>query len=105
MPIFILISKHSPENCPLFNQKARKVMMEAMNKSEGLMKKHRVKMLGTWAVPNEHTGYEVYEAPSLDAFEKLGMEPAIMAMGEFNTMEIKAATSYEEVAQMLKRTR
>jgi hypothetical protein len=105
MPIFLLIAKHSRENCPLFNRKARKVMMEAMDKSDGLMKKHRVKMLGSWAVPNVHTGYEVYEAPSLDAFMKLGMEPATMAMGEFNTMEIKAATSYEEVEQVLKHAR
>ena len=103
MPIFILISKHSPENCPMFNAKARKVISEAINKSDVLMKKHKVKNLGSWAVENEHTAYEVYEAPSLDAFMALGMEPAIMAMSEFSTMEIKVAISMEEAAQMLKR--
>jgi hypothetical protein len=102
MPIFILISKHSPENCLMFNAKARKVAMEAMDKSDALMKKHGVKSLGSWAVPNEHTSYYVYEAPSLDAFMKLGMEPAIMALSEFETMEIKPAMSIEEAARMLK---
>ena len=77
--------------------------MEAMEKSDALMKKHKVKNLGSWAVPNEHTSYEVYEAPSLDAFMALGMEPEIMAMGEFETMEIKPAMTMEEAAQMAKR--
>jgi ABC-type enterochelin transport system substrate-binding protein len=104
MAIFILITKHSPENCPMFNAKARKVMMEAMDKSDKLMKKHGVKSLGSWSVPNEHTEYAVYEAPSLDAFKELGMEPAIIAMSEFETMEIKPAMSVEETAQMLKHT-
>jgi hypothetical protein len=69
------------------------------------MKKHKVKNLGSWAVENEHTAYEVYEAPSLDAFMACGNEPAIIAMNEFSTMEIKVAISMEEAAQMLKHMR
>jgi len=105
MPIFLLISRHSPENCPMFNAKARKAMMEAMEKTDALMKKHRVKSLGSWAVTNEHMSFEVFEAPSLDDFWKLGMEPAILALGEFETMEIKMATTFEETAEMLKHAR
>lgn len=105
MPIFLLITKHSPENCPMFNAIARKAMMEAMEKSEALMKKHKVKNLGSWAVPNEHMNFEVYEAPSFDDFWKLGMEPPILALGEFETMEIKVASSSEEMAEMLKHAR
>jgi len=105
MPIFILISRHSPENCPMFNEKARKVIMEAMDKMDGLMKKYGVKRLGSWGVHTEHLSFEVYEAPSLDAFWKLGMEPVILALSEFETYEIKLATSLEEAAQMLKRIR
>lgn len=80
-------------------------MMEATEKSDALMKKHRVKNLGSWAVPNEHLSFEVYEAPTLDDFWKLGMEPAILALGEFENMEIKVATTSEEAAQMLKHAR
>ncbi len=105
MPIFLLISKHSPENCPMFNAKSRKVMMESMDKSEKLMRKHGVKLLGEWTVPNEHLDFGVYEAQSLEAFTKLGMEPEIMAMSEFLTYEIKVAMSSEEVEQMLKHMR
>ena len=102
MPIFLLISRHTPENCPMFNAKARKVFMELMEKSDALMKKHKVKLVGSAEVPNEHTGYDIYEAPSFEAFKEFGMEPAIMAMGEFLTMEVKPAMNPEEIAQMFK---
>jgi hypothetical protein len=35
MPTFLMISRHSPENCPMFNEKTRKVMMECMDKIDG----------------------------------------------------------------------
>ena len=102
MPIFVLITKHSPENCPMFNAKSMKVYMEAMKKNDALMKKHKVKLLAGAEVPNEHTSYEIFEAPSFEVFKEFGMEPAIIAMGQFLTMEVKPAMSPEEIAQMLK---
>ena len=101
MPIFILISKHSPENCSMFNAKARKVTLDYFGKSDELMKKHGIKALGGWNVHIEHVTIGVFEAPSFEAFEKFGMEPEIMALSEFETYEIKVATKLEEVAQML----
>jgi hypothetical protein len=105
MPTFLLISKHTPENCPMFNPKTRKLMMDATDKMDGLMKKYGVKNLGSWTVPNEHLDIEVYEAPNLDAFMKLGMEPVIMALSAFLTYEIKVAMSSEEVGKMMKQMR
>ena len=103
MATFLLITKHSPENCPMFNAKARKTYMELIEKSDALMKKHKVKLIGSAEVPNEHSGYDIYEAPSFEAFKEFGMEPAIMAMGEFLTMEVKPAMNPQEIAQMIKR--
>ena len=102
MATFLLISKHSPENCPMFNARARKAYMDFMEKSDALMKKHKVKLLASAQVPNEHSSYDIYEAPSFEAFDELGMEPAIIAIGEFATMEIKPAMSPEEAMQMFK---
>ena len=101
MPTFLLISRHSPENCPMFNEKARKVSLQLVNKMEGLLKKHGVKMVGLWQVPTEHLFFEVYEAPSYEAFQKLGREPEIQAWIAYNTMEMKIAIRMEEATQML----
>jgi hypothetical protein len=89
----------------MFNEKTRKVMLQSMDKGDRLAKKYGVKSLGSWAVPNEHTGYEVYEAPSLEAMWNFGTDPVNLARGQFEKAEIKVAISFEEVAQMLKHIR
>jgi len=105
MPTFLLIHRHSPENCPMFNEKARKMTLQLVNKMEGLLKKHGIKMVGFWQVPMEHLMFEVYEAPSLEAFQKLSMEPEILAWTAYNTVEMKIAISIEEAMKMLKQAK
>jgi len=105
MPTFLLISRHSPENCPMFNEKARKMILQLVNKMEELLKKHGVKMVGGWAVHSEHLMFWVYEAPSLEAFQKLGMEPELLAWYAYNTCEVKSAISSEEAMKMLKQAK
>ena len=78
-------------------------MMECNDKFDGLAKKYGVKMIGSWAVPNEHLGFNVFEAPSLEAVTKLMMEPVVMALGTFETTEIKAAFSSEELTKMMQK--
>jgi len=101
MPTFLMISRHSPENCPMFNEKARKLWLEYISKSDELFKKQGAKRIGAWTVPTEHLYVEVLEIPSLEAYQKLGMEPEILAFGAYETYEVKLAYSMEEVAQML----
>jgi hypothetical protein len=105
MPIFLLISRHSSENCPLFNEKARKVSMEYFSKLDGLLKKHGVKVLGCWNVSTEHLTFAVFEAPSFEAFQKLGMEPAVLALSAYETYEVKSALGMEEIAKMLRQAK
>jgi len=105
MPIFLGISRRSPENCPMFNEKARKVWMEYLSKIDGISKKHGVKMLGGWHVVSEHLNVGVVEAPSLEAFQKVSMEPEIMAFGAYETSEAKSAVSMEELGKMLRQAK
>lgn len=105
MPIFLVISRHSPENCPMCNEKARKVEMEYFNKIEGLMKKHGIKNLGGWSVYTEHLSVFAVEAPSLDAWQKCGMEPEVLALQGIETYEVKMAISMEDAAKMLKQAK
>jgi hypothetical protein len=86
----------------MFNAKHMKVYMEMMQKTDALMTKHKVKLVGSAEIPNEHTSYQIYDAPSFEAFKEFGMEPAIIALGQFTTMEVKPAMSPEEATQMLK---
>jgi len=102
MPTFLVISKHSPESCWRFNKEARKVHLDLVEKLEGFLKKYEIKILGCWFDLPGHTLYEVYYAPSLEAFEKMSQEPEIVNWSAFNTMEIKLLTPLEEVMKILK---
>lgn len=102
MPIFLLIHRHSPENCSMFNNEARKIHLDLVEKLEAILKKHGIKMLGSWFALSEHTIYDVYDAPSLEAFEKMAHEPEIVKWSAYNTVEIKLVTPHEEAWEMLK---
>ena len=96
-----MIGKHSSENCPAFNAKSRKIAMEYYSKLDGLLKKHGVKKIGDWTVPYEHEEYVMFEAPSIDVFSKMMLEPEIMAINEFETFQTKIIVSTEEIMKML----
>jgi hypothetical protein len=50
----------------------------------------------------EHLTFQVYEAPSFEAFQKFAMEPEIMKWTAINTSDIKLAMTLEESMKLLK---
>jgi len=107
MPTFLVISSHSPEYCPEFNEKARKATLEAMGKIDGLLKKHGVKLVGAWFgfVPTEHTHYMVFEAPSLEAFQKFRTEPEFLAASAHDSQETEIVKNLEEITKELQQSK
>ncbi len=65
------------------------------------MKKYQITMLGAWFALSEHTLYEVFNAPTLEAFQKMAMEPEILQWSAFNTMEIKLVATVDDVKRLL----
>ena len=104
MPTFMTVSKHTPENCPMFSEKHRKSFQEMMAKMENLTKKHGVKMIGSWTNFPLHTIYMIFEG-TLDAVNKLMMEPEILGMLSWNIMETTNVVTMEEVSAMLKKAK
>jgi hypothetical protein len=104
MPVFIWISKHTPDDCPAFHEKHRKSTVELISTMDDLTKKHGIKLLGSWTDFPEHIIYNVFEG-SLDAMQKLQMEPCMMDWLSWNTMEIKIVSKSEEILKMLKKAK
>jgi len=102
MPTFLIVSRHSPENCPMNNEKMKKLTLELPDKLVELEKKHKLKRAGVWTVIPEHLVVWVYEAPSAEALQKFSMEPQIAKWMAWNTSQIKLAMSLEESMQLLK---
>jgi hypothetical protein len=101
MPTFLLISRHNPESCWMFNEKNRKIHIDLFNQLDALLEKYHITMIGCWFDIPAHTLYEVYDAPSLEAFQKMGMEPAIAGWSSFNTMDIRMVTPLKDIRGML----
>jgi len=102
MPTFLLISRHAPESCWMFHEKTRQIHLNLLNTLESLLKKYQMTLLGCWFDLPGHTLYEVYDAPSLDVFQKMSMEPEIVQWSSFNTMEIKLVSTLDDVMRVLK---
>jgi len=65
------------------------------------MKKYDIKCRAPGFVLPEHTLYEVFDAPSLDVFQKMAMEPEIVQWSAFNTMEMKLVATVDDVKRLL----
>jgi hypothetical protein len=43
----------------------------------------------------------VFDAPTLEAFQKMAMEPEILQWSAFNTMEIKLVATVDDIQKLL----
>ena len=102
MVTVLVIGKHNPESCALFNEATRKKMAARMSKTAELEAKHGVKMVGAWGVPSEHFFFEVFEAQSYEAIQAYLMEPENMAMMSWQTITTKVAMTFEEAMQAMR---
>jgi hypothetical protein len=101
LAIFLIISRHSPENCPINNEQMKKITLELPKKLGTLEQKHGVKRIGVWTVIPEHLTVWVYEATNPESLQKFSMEPDIIKWMAWNTNEIKLAVSLEESIRLL----
>jgi hypothetical protein len=97
--LFLQISKHSPESCPVNNEKSMKTWRALNAKWEQLIKKHGVKLIGAWHDAGNHRLILVWDG-SMDALMKLWMEPEMMAFGAIHNNELVPVTTYEESVKL-----
>jgi hypothetical protein len=101
MTKLLVISNHSPEFCPKHNETVKKAVLRLAEKVDELHNKHGIKVVGNWVNTSEHTKYTVYDAPSLEAFQKCGKEPEIAALRAYKTTTIKTLIDFEDALQYL----
>ncbi len=104
MPVFLSISRHSPENCPAFSEKHRKSAIALFDNMDSLAKKHGVRVVGSYTDFPQHIVYMVLEG-SFEALQKLQMEPLLMDWLSWNSMESKLVLTQDDTAGMLKKVK
>ncbi len=100
--LFLQISKHAPESCPMHNDACKKATVELMAKIDSLTNKHGIKVIGGWNSFPDHLVVVVYDAPSFEAMLKLSMEPEVMAWSGYHTTETKAVMTLEESMKFMR---
>ena len=86
-------------------KKKRKANLAYFAKLDAWSKKYKVKIVGAWSVSDEHVTFLVIEAPSLEVFQKLRMEPEARAVAATETVETKMVVNKEEIMKMLQKTK
>jgi hypothetical protein len=71
-----------------------------LQKFEALIAKHGIKLAGMWNDHPGHTVYNIYDAPSLEAFMAFSMEPEMLAWLSYNTVELKVVFGPQEIKTM-----
>jgi len=100
MPTFLLISRHTPEDCPIFNAKTKKMQLAAFDKMDDWEKKYKLK-IAACSVPNEHLSVMICEG-SFEDMMKVSMEPEMLALNQFSTTEVKQALNMKESMKMVR---
>ena len=101
--LFLQISTHPPESCPMHNEKIMKIYKALMAKPDSYWKKkYGVKMIGGWTALPQHLQVMVFEAPNMEAMQKAGMEPEMMAWFGYNTTQLMPVMTLEEANKLMK---
>jgi muconolactone delta-isomerase len=100
--LYLQITRHSIESCPMNNEKVKKATLNCMAKMEQINKKYGIKVVGMWSSPPEHMEWSVYDAPSMEALIKVSMEPEVMSYLKYNITEIHPVMTVEESVKLMK---
>jgi len=98
--LFLQISKHAPESCPIHNEKHKKATMDLMANLDKLQKKYGVKEIGSWLSMPNHLNVSVYDAPNMEAIIKFSMDPVVVAWLAYNDSETFPVTTAEEAVKI-----
>jgi hypothetical protein len=96
------ISKHDQNSCPMFNDRSLEAMKKFSTGEEAALKRHKVKLVGSWTDFPAHKILNIYDAPSMEEFLAMCKEPEFRAWMSFNVVETRAVIERKEVMEMLK---
>jgi hypothetical protein len=98
---FLTFLKHAPADGPFHNERSRKLMAEYMSKQKELMDEHEIDQVWGGTAIGADLVVLVLRAPNYEEFQAFLMEPVVMNVLSFNTMEVKVLVTLEEAKQWM----
>lgn len=99
--LFMIVSKHSPESCPMVNTTSRENLIASNQRMNDVAKSLGVKILGTWADMPAHMIFMLIDAPKPEVLSKMAVE---LHLVDWNTsITHPVITMQEAMAQLQKK--
>ena len=102
MVLFIQTAKHSPESCPRHNATMKKIYKNFNAKLGALTKKHGIKVVGGWAITQEHVTITIFEVPDPRSMIKFMSDPETSTWQSYQIIKTRPVVTLEEAMKMLK---
>ena len=81
MATFLIVSRHSPENCPINNEKMKKITLELPEKLDALEKKHGVRLFTMWGLfDDREKGFMIDHGAGNETSIMLAEKPELVKM-------------------------
>jgi hypothetical protein len=96
--LYMIVSTHGPEICPMDNPEAAKKMRYAIEHMNEVTKKLNIKVNGNWANVAAHTIYMLVDANNAHDISKMAIELRLI---EWNTVHINPVLPMADVAKMV----
>ncbi len=90
---FVIVARHSPENCPSSNAKIRELMKQGAGEVPNIAKKLGVKIITLNVFGPDHEILAVVEANGIDPVRDFAFESRL---AQWNTVNIHATWTMEE---------
>lgn len=90
---FVIVARHSPENCPSSNAKIRELMKQGAGEVPNIAKKLGVKIITLNVFGPDHEILAVVEANGIESVREFALQSRLM---QWNTVNIHATWSMEE---------
>ncbi len=91
--LYMAVSTHGPETCPLGREDIREAAMDGARSFREIAEKHGVDVKGVWVSMAAHRTWSLCEAESAHAVEEVVVEAGMAA---WNSIHIYPAASLED---------
>ncbi len=91
--LYMIVSRHTPEACPMINEASLKKMVSAYQRMGDVAKKLGVTPKGTWTDMPAHTIFMLLDSPTAEALGQMAME---LNLVDWNTSVTHPVVTFEQ---------
>jgi hypothetical protein len=98
--LFMVVSQHSPESCPMVNETSREKLFTANQRMNEVAKALEIKVIGSWADMPAHMIFMLVDTPKPETPGKMAVELHLL---DWNVSTVHPVVTMQEVLAQLQK--